>query len=621
MLKKLLSIILMIVGAAVLVFGVLSGTVLKPETTVTLSTPANAGANYITVAPEVLRLVNDSVKINAKSSDGGEVALIVARSADITGWLGETPSVGITGASDWETLTVAKNKVAPASNDAAEEAADSKETKAEEPAQSITDSDMWTSVVTGKGNVNLDLDGMKQGMQLLVAPVDAAAKSAPVVSLTWDREVLTPLMMPAILSGLVLILAGAVLFFLARRSAPAQWKTVGDAPSDSVFANTSSTNHAQSIASAAPATRRASTATSSQSPSRRSTRSSSTSASTAVASSSSATEASDHGKFAAPDSLSTTTSVIEATPRVPEQVSGLNGPNEGTLTLNTAMTLDEASLDTAALQQLGLTRRQLREIRESRAQNVAQTSFEAPSAKTPASPDATPTPSSKTTASNWRAAWGVRGNQTETHLRPGQYNHSSTETTDSSRSAQSNGSAYSTQSTHNTRSSHSSASALSAHSAPSAPGTEALKPETSSGRSLKDRFSRKAATPTGGEAVAGTTSVTPVVHPEPKTAHDVRTPASWWGTDAGTPQPKRSTAAEASAQVPPPLPPATETPAESQKQTPARDNATTPPVAGTRRALYSSYRAEAERLSAESDWPVPSASVNEDTNEREEGKR
>ena len=623
--KKLLSLILAAVGVVVLVLGVASGTVFKPDSKVTLSTPAMDDSAYVTVSPQVLSLVNPEVSVTASAPGGGEVALIIGRTVDINGWIGSSSRFEVTGAKDWETMTV--SKVAAEAEESGSESPDSAEQEsadsqnADSPAEGeiaddsdsaavTTESDMWIDRVTGTSSVSMDIKNVPDGFSLMAVSASGDAQSAPQLSFGWEREVGTPLMIPGIVLGLVLVLAGAALYLRGPAALKASVKSSGK-PQAAVGVPSLTSGVLADGAGLAerPAVKRvlgrkpkvvpgSQAPTIPDDPAR-------FSAQGALAEQPVAPAAQSTGSYASAASAASAASTAgygqadAPAHNIPAAVQGAVQQHLSQAQFNAQASHDE-NLDTGALQQLGLTRRQLREMRAARAgsiapvpQNVVPT--EAAPEQAPvfeAAPlDVAPAPStnSRTTATNWRAAWGVRSTpeNESAHLRPGQYNHPVEDIPQPGQQFED-------------------ASALSAHF------SEQLAPQQTA-----------APTPALG-------SLNSAMDAPARGSEDVRQPASWWDTpeapaasvqqshysdgavppapslavggrrSAGSPQESASVRSRSQQGNAAPQPPAHQEQAAQAKRA-SSSNA----VGGTRRALYSAYRAEAERLSAEEDWPVP----------------
>lgn len=440
MLHKIVTASLVLVGLVLAGLSVASGTLWRPSDTAVMTTGAQSGSTLLTTAPGVLGLVDDSVTITATSSPEATVVLAVGREVDVTGWIGEDPSLLVTGASDWETLAVtartgaatepatpdpaaptddaATDPAAPTdeaapTDDAATDAAPADDAATDAaPAEGETaptdavpeigpdpsGSDMWLTSSSGTGSASLTWDASSSDEVLLVAAVGENA-TTPVLTLSWPREVTTPWMLPGIVLGGLLVVAGCVYGFLFLRTRD----KVATAPTNSrlsstVRPTTSTTSTTSSDATTTGATTTDAATTVTGAPTWR------TGPGTTA----------DADKFSAAGASSTPTTVESGDSATGSQPT--------------------VSTDTASLA-IGLTRRELREqaAREEAARleevNAAARRSKrawpwtgaipavkkaepappaAPPAVDPARPVWLPEGTASTSGSSWRAAWGVR---------------------------------------------------------------------------------------------------------------------------------------------------------------------------------------------------------------------
>ena len=226
--KKIISIILILLGLAALGLGIGSGTIWKPETSVTLKTGTLDKSVLVATNPGVIHQVNEAVKIQITDPKGGKVALVTGRSRDVVGWIGAEPHWQITGATTWDALdakfVAGQSKPADPEQDPATEPeapAEGEEAAAQQsPAAGLIDSDMWLDVYEGEGSISIDVEKVPDSVIFLAASLEPGATEAPQVSFTWDREVATPLVLPGILVGALLIAIGALLLIDSLRRTP-----------------------------------------------------------------------------------------------------------------------------------------------------------------------------------------------------------------------------------------------------------------------------------------------------------------------------------------------------------------------------------------------------------------
>jgi len=242
---------LVVAGLVVAGLGVASATVWRPSdtavmTTGAVSTTADASeATLLTTAPGVLSLVDEDVTVTARSSEDATVVIAVGSQVDVEGWVGDDPARVVTGASDWETLTV--STVETSGEDEATDEAATDDAATEESADAATDtgpvapgpnpagSDMWVTSTSGTGSASLRWDASSTDQVMLVAAVGEDA-AAPQLTLSWPREVTTPLLWPGVALGVLLVVLGLLYGLLVgrrrRSGAPAPARSAGVATTD-----------------------------------------------------------------------------------------------------------------------------------------------------------------------------------------------------------------------------------------------------------------------------------------------------------------------------------------------------------------------------------------------------
>lgn len=196
MARRIISIALVALGLVAIALAVASATVWRAPETVTASLPADAQAPLLVTDPGVLDLVNEDVVIRATAEAGTPVVLAIGRTEDVTGWVGESSHVRVTGLSSWDSLATT-------------------DPEGEGEAPSPAGSDMWLAEAAGDGEATLEWSA-DEGRHSLLAATDGA-QPAPRLELTWQRSVETPLLVPGLVTGVVLVAAGAVLAFLTWR--------------------------------------------------------------------------------------------------------------------------------------------------------------------------------------------------------------------------------------------------------------------------------------------------------------------------------------------------------------------------------------------------------------------
>ncbi|GAA1989838.1 hypothetical protein GCM10009718_29330 [Isoptericola halotolerans] len=245
MLQRILGAVLVVAGLAAIAFGVATATVLRESDTVVATARPVGDGTVVVTDPGVLDLVDADVTVTASVPAGQEVTVVVGRDVDVLGWLEGDPYARVTGLADWETLTT--SAVTP--EEAEDPEAEPAEGDAEEPQDvELPDpagSDMWITELTAAEQVSLRWNDRPGPWVLLAAgtgaaPADEADEEAeeegteasdadaqteasdadavaPTLELTWEREVSTPLLWPAVGLGGLLLLLGIVLVVVGGR--------------------------------------------------------------------------------------------------------------------------------------------------------------------------------------------------------------------------------------------------------------------------------------------------------------------------------------------------------------------------------------------------------------------
>ncbi|UFU02107.1 hypothetical protein LQF12_11360 [Ruania suaedae] len=210
MLGRIFAILLIVLGLGTAAAGIGSGTVWRPDETVTATLPQEPEAPVVLARTHVLATVNPDVQVRLTGADADTpLVLVMGRTAEVRAWLDGADALEITGLSSWETLRVEESAPAEPSESPSEEPAD--EEAAEDATSTVPDpagSDLWIEELTGTGELTYEWSQVEGDWTMMVA-TDGTAP-APSVALTWDREVTTPLMVPGIVVGSVLFLIGAV---------------------------------------------------------------------------------------------------------------------------------------------------------------------------------------------------------------------------------------------------------------------------------------------------------------------------------------------------------------------------------------------------------------------------
>lgn len=262
-LQRVMAVVLAVLGAASLGLAIASATLWRPDDVVTASVAPSGEVTMLVAEPGVLGLVGDEVTVTAARADGGPVAIVVGREADVRGWVGDDAHVQVSGLASWTDLS--STPVAGETTPVPEPSADAKdadgkdgdakdEAGGDEDAPSVgasgivgpdpLGSDMWLAEARGDGTATLTLDQKLDREMLLVAGTGDGAV-APTVTMSWPRVVSTPALVPGVVLGVVLLLAAAALILVprlpaialrivearnARRGVPAPVRVAPDAP-------------------------------------------------------------------------------------------------------------------------------------------------------------------------------------------------------------------------------------------------------------------------------------------------------------------------------------------------------------------------------------------------------
>jgi hypothetical protein len=178
-----------LVGLAALVAGIGMRTVWLPDDQVTSSVDLSDGGPVAITAPGVPEMRDGPVTITATSEDGGPVLLARGREADVSAWVEGAPHTVVTGL---ESETVLKTTVV----------------EGEDTVPDPSTSPMWVETEAGDGTATMTWDPPIGRWQLLVAG-DGTTAAANTLSLTWPKDVSSPLAVPLAVVGVVLLLAAA----------------------------------------------------------------------------------------------------------------------------------------------------------------------------------------------------------------------------------------------------------------------------------------------------------------------------------------------------------------------------------------------------------------------------
>ena len=221
MTRRRLPLLLSAAGLVIILVAVIAAVVVRSTDTATLSLGERPDVPVVITEPGVLDAVDPEVTIRATAQDDEQVVLAVGRTSEVEAWLGDAPHARITGLSSWEELTV---EVVPSSEptDAATETEDATDGATDDATEETTQeeagvpdpagSDLWLAESVGTGSAELTWTD-SPGRWSLVAATDGTGP-APEIELEWGRRVGTPWLVPGIVLGGLLLVAGLTMLVL-----------------------------------------------------------------------------------------------------------------------------------------------------------------------------------------------------------------------------------------------------------------------------------------------------------------------------------------------------------------------------------------------------------------------
>lgn len=202
--QRILAALLILIGVAGLVLGRLGETTWAPETQTTASVELDDPGPAVVIDPGVLYIGGQEGRVTIEGE--GEVSLITAGGGDIDAYLEGVHHTRITGASDWQTLSV-------------EEVEPEGEAEIADP----TSSDLWRTVDTSQSPATIDVaefwaqendDNLKPYRQILIV-TDGTAPGASKVSITWPVDAENEWVPYAYAGGAAIAVVGLVLLVVS----------------------------------------------------------------------------------------------------------------------------------------------------------------------------------------------------------------------------------------------------------------------------------------------------------------------------------------------------------------------------------------------------------------------
>ena len=242
--RRILSVVVTVLGLVLVALAVCSATIWKPGSKVEAKLASGPSQPYVITAPGVLSGAESDVTVTASSSDGKDVHLFVARAADLDAWMSPDannalPYTAITSidadagtlASKDETQYCPPANAAPAPSaapsaqpSASAQAGGSKCSERKAKGVTASGSDIWLGEKTGGSSVTFNtgkdadramLPHKNLDEQIVVMAMTDGKASAPGLTISWKRQVETPwYFYGGLVLGSVFVLVGAFLFFI-----------------------------------------------------------------------------------------------------------------------------------------------------------------------------------------------------------------------------------------------------------------------------------------------------------------------------------------------------------------------------------------------------------------------
>ena len=242
--RRILSVVVTVLGLVLVALAVCSATIWKPSSKVEAKLASGPSQPYVITAPGVLSGAESDVTVTASSSDGKDVHLFVARAADLDAWMSPDadmalPYTVITSidadagslASRDETQYCPPANAAPAPSaapsaqpSASAQAGGSQCSARKATGVTASGSDIWLGEKTGGSSVTFNtgkdadramLPRKNLDEQIVVMAMTDGKASAPGLTISWKRQVETPwYFYGGLVLGSVFVLVGAFLFFI-----------------------------------------------------------------------------------------------------------------------------------------------------------------------------------------------------------------------------------------------------------------------------------------------------------------------------------------------------------------------------------------------------------------------
>jgi hypothetical protein len=218
--RFVLAIAAFVVAAVMIVTGIAQRTVFLSPGTFSLSTTVDSGDRFIVIPGSVLQSQPGAQSIVAGAGGDTQVFMSYGRSDDITAWLGDEPysRVGVNSAGTALTTTTVTAEADATDDDGATPSPEPTATPAPEATDDTTSekgpdprgSDLWLGEYDEAGAVIATMN-LPKDIDVLIA-TDGSAAAPDSLRLSWPLDNATPWAGPLIAGGILVLLAGIVLY-------------------------------------------------------------------------------------------------------------------------------------------------------------------------------------------------------------------------------------------------------------------------------------------------------------------------------------------------------------------------------------------------------------------------
>lgn len=205
--------LLVLLGLLTMLAGIGQLTFWAPAETVTASVPSDTKAAPLTVIDQKLIALHDG-PVKIKIQGEGNFTVATGRPDDVEAWVGKTAHTTLSGVSaDQKSLEVAS-------------------VEGEATAPSPAGSDLWVSTEEASGELDYTWNPPADGEWSLLVAADGTQPAPSSISMTFPNNATTPWAVPLIVLGIIIILVGAALPFVAKALANRRRDGEGDGPHD-----------------------------------------------------------------------------------------------------------------------------------------------------------------------------------------------------------------------------------------------------------------------------------------------------------------------------------------------------------------------------------------------------